>query len=243
MESDNIQKIQEEQYEFPYHHLVNFDHFDNHKTLYGGINYYGYIKKVLDYINKGKFVSLLDVGCGDGKLIFELARKSKNKKLTGIDFSEKAVLFAKAFNHGNGSEFIHGDVNELKKTYDVVTAVETLEHIPDDLINGIVDSIYRILPVGGRFVVSVPSTNDPLNGKHYRHYTLPSLVKTLEKFRLEEYSFVISNNKFYVFWAKLSGKLSNFGFVRKIVFSVSKSFFWDANDKTGTHIVAIFRKI
>lgn len=162
MKLDNIQKIQEEQYEFPYHHLVNFKRFDNHKTLYGGLNYYGYISKVLEYINEELFVSLLDVGCGDGKMIFELSRKNKNKKLTGIDFSEKAILFAKAFNYGNGSEFICGDVCYVRGEYDVITMVEVLEHIPDNEIKKVVLSVYNLLPKNGRLVVSVPSTNDPL---------------------------------------------------------------------------------
>jgi len=53
-------------------------------------------------------------------MIFELSRKIKNKKLVGIDFSERAILFAKAFNYGNGSEFICGDVNDIKGNYDVI---------------------------------------------------------------------------------------------------------------------------
>jgi len=107
-------------------------------------------------------------------MIFELSRKIKNKKLVGIDFSERAILFAKAFNYGNGSEFICGDVNDIKGNYDVITMIETLEHIPDDQINDVVHSVHNLLPQNGRLVISVPTTNNPLNSKHYRPlYTTP----------------------------------------------------------------------
>lgn len=237
------QKIQEDQYKFPYHHLVNLNYFDNHKTLHGGLNYYGYINKVIGYINQENFCSLLDIGCGDGKLIFELAQKNKTKKLIGIDYSEKAILFARAFNYENGSEFMCGDVCDLNGSFDVITIIEVLEHIPDDQMKNITDSIYNLLSPNGRLIVSVPSVNDPLNSKHYRHYILDSLVQTLDLFKLEKHSFVISNNKFYVFLVKLSGKLSNFKLIRSALLKIAKKFFFKVQEKTGTHIVAVFRKI
>jgi len=47
--------------------------------------------------------------------------------------------------------------------------IETLEHIPDDQINDVVHSVHNLLPQNGRLVISVPTTNNPLNSKHYRH--------------------------------------------------------------------------
>jgi len=237
------QKIQEDQYEFPYHHLVNFSHFDNHKTLYGGLNYYGYINKVIEHINQENFHSLLDVGCGDGKLIFELAKENKARKLVGIDYSERAILFAKAFNYRSDLEFICGDVRKLNGIYDVISIVEVLEHIHDDDMGEFLNSVFNLLSADGRLVVSVPSTNDPLNSKHYRHYTLESLLETLNQFKLEKHSFVISNSRAHVFIARLSNKFCSFSIMRSLLLKVSEKFFFNAKEKTGTHIIAVFRKI
>ena len=63
------QKIQEEQYNFPYHHLVNMVQFDNHKTLYGGISYFGYMSRVISKLDGFDWKNLLDVDCGDAKMI------------------------------------------------------------------------------------------------------------------------------------------------------------------------------
>ena len=42
---ENKFKIQESQYSFPYHYLVNFDVFKSGMSMAWGIEYYGYVKK------------------------------------------------------------------------------------------------------------------------------------------------------------------------------------------------------
>jgi 2-polyprenyl-3-methyl-5-hydroxy-6-metoxy-1,4-benzoquinol methylase len=110
---------------------------------------------------------LLDVGCGDGKLLYEVARKTPSKRIVGIDYSERAILFSKAFNYGNGVESICGDVASMKEVFDVVVTVETLEHIPDAEMEHVLQAIHDRTKKGGRVIVSVPCANVPLNSKHF----------------------------------------------------------------------------
>ena len=71
------QKIQEDMYDFPYHHIPNFEqgNFSAIRTYSEPHEYFGYMSYVISKINQIPFTNLLDVGCGDGKLVYELYKK------------------------------------------------------------------------------------------------------------------------------------------------------------------------
>ena len=92
----NREEIQEEEYDFPYHHLVGIRPFSETQHLFWGYKYAAYIEKILDTLAQYKFDSLIEVGCGDGKVITEVARKFPGKKYLGTDYSEKSLQFAPA---------------------------------------------------------------------------------------------------------------------------------------------------
>jgi 2-polyprenyl-3-methyl-5-hydroxy-6-metoxy-1,4-benzoquinol methylase len=68
--------------------------------------------------------------------------------------------------------FLRGPGGEIAK-FDVVTAWEVLEHIPEDKLDGLISNICRHLKQGGYFIASVDQTPDmdPLTGAVY-HQTL-----------------------------------------------------------------------
>ncbi len=69
---------------------------------------YSNLSKILaSLIGKNvKSGSILDVGCGDGKGINDIYRLlGEGYSYTGIDYSERAMLFAKAFNYGTKIKF------------------------------------------------------------------------------------------------------------------------------------------
>lgn len=78
---------------------------------------------------------ILDVGCGGGILSEALARTGA--QVTGIDLSEESLKAARA--HANQSglevEYLYERAEDLAEkragTYDVVTCMEMLEHVPD----------------------------------------------------------------------------------------------------------------
>ena len=92
----------------------------------------------LNYINdavplKGKRV--LDVGCGGGILSESMAEKGA--MVTGIDLGEKALKVAQLHSLESGTEVDYRLVaaeqlaGQEAGTYDVVTCLEMLEHVPD----------------------------------------------------------------------------------------------------------------
>lgn len=235
-------KIQDDQYIFPYHHLVNFDNFKSGLSMAWGIEYYGYMKKIMEIIDEKNFNSLLDAGCGEGKLIFELWKKHSNKKLVGIDLSKRAILFAKAFNYGNKASFFDSDISEINDKFDIVTAVETIEHIPDENLIKFIDNLYNKLNKNGFLIISVPSKNIPLQKKHYRHYDLDLLLKQFNKFKLSEVHYLIKKGFCYNFLIRLSRKLSNFNLLNKLSLFLAKKFLFNASEKNCRHLVAVFEK-
>lgn len=79
--------------------------------------------------------TVLDVGCGGGILAESMAERGA--QVTGIDLSEKALSVAKLhlFESGKKVEYRHIAVEQLAaerpSSFDVVTCMEMLEHVPD----------------------------------------------------------------------------------------------------------------
>lgn len=172
---DQTQMIQEEEYAFPYHHIPQIEPFSQTRSLWWGYEYAAYIGYILSELNSRPFNSLIDIGCGDGRLLAELAKVS-SAKLHGADFSEKALSFARAFSPSTVT-FTKDLPGQL---FDVFTAIEVLEHIHPNEAGAFLASAARSLSRNGIGIVSVPTTNIPLNPKHYRHFTADTLRETLE---------------------------------------------------------------
>jgi cyclopropane fatty-acyl-phospholipid synthase-like methyltransferase len=189
---DDIQKIQEGLYEFPYHHIPKYDNkkFSTMRAYRGSHQYIAAINFLLSKINEIDFKNLLDIGCGDGKYLYEISKKYPSKLFVGIDYSEQAILFATAMSPK--IKFICGDItkNTIGK-FDLIILIETLEHIKPELIPNFIKEIHSHMEPNGKLIVTVPSTNVPTSPKHYQHFNLKSLENSLSPyFKTEKYFFV-----------------------------------------------------
>lgn len=234
--------IQDEQYKFPYHHLVNFSEFNNYQVMSWGFEYYAYMKEVMDIIRKLEPRSFLDVGCGEGKMILELAKSLPGKNMKGIDLSERAIYFAKAFNFGNGASFECQDIAHIQGSFDAISLVETMEHIPDNLISTIVGNVRRLLAPDGRVIVTVPASNFPVQEKHYRHYDIDLILKQFEGFSLESVKYMVAQGFAHKILIRISRKFCSFKIARKISFALAKKFVFNAKKDTARHIVCVLKK-
>jgi len=82
------EKIQEKEYEFPYHHLPVNDEQNWHlgKWWFNGLEYLGVLTYVKNIINDLNPKNVLDFGCGDGMLLY-FFKKNGNNYLFVEDFS------------------------------------------------------------------------------------------------------------------------------------------------------------
>jgi 2-polyprenyl-3-methyl-5-hydroxy-6-metoxy-1,4-benzoquinol methylase len=177
---------QEVQYDFPYHFVPSRENgrFSLCRSLWWGFEYLSYIELVRDAVMKRTPAGVLDVGCGDGRLLHEIRLVNESSSLCGIDLSERAISLARHFTP-SGVDFKCEDIDsyiEGKPPFDVITLVEVLEHIPPDAIPGFLEAISAALAEEGRLFITVPSTNDKLNRKHFQHFDEASLRRTLEPY-------------------------------------------------------------
>jgi len=88
-------------------------------------------KRILSYLQKLNFDSLLDVGCGNGEFLIEVSRAFNGTKLTGCDLSHATVKSNR--NNLPQVEFHTLDLNEtaLNQKFDVVVCMEVIEHCSD----------------------------------------------------------------------------------------------------------------
>lgn len=192
------QKVQEGRYEFPYHYIPVLDNgdFSQTRNLVWGYEYLSYIHFVLNQLEQISFVSLLNVGCGDGRFLVEVSNKFPDKELAGIDFSERAINYAKC--SSRSVNYVLGDITNEKmfdKQFDVITLIEVLEHIPIEQISTFLDGVYRYLKDSGFFMLTAPSKNIRVSAKYYQHFDLELLKATLyPKFEIIEYYFLNKNS-------------------------------------------------
>lgn len=240
--------LQEQEYMFPYHyipHLKPEGAFSSIQFLDWGYDYLCYVKHIAQKITALSPRSMLDVGCGDGRLLHEL--QAKVERLVGIDFSERSLHFARGFN-GRG-DFLHVDLADLSEEFDLVTAIEVLEHIPDQGVSEFLQKLSLRVKKGGHLLLSVPSIAFPLTPKHYRHYTLELLEKQVAQAQLPvekvdaEYLFRacpllkrfmrLTMNRYFTLEVR---------FLQKMIWR----YVWDhlriADANTGGHLLVCFRK-
>ncbi len=95
---------------------------------------------------------VLDVGCGTGAMLQQLDRYGT---VDGVDADEDAVRFCQ----GRGIESVrlleNGSLPFDSGTFDLVTALDVIEHIDDD--SAMLAEIHRVLRPGGTFLVTVPA--------------------------------------------------------------------------------------
>lgn len=113
----------------------------------------GRIKYLLKKIKDGD--SFLDVGCGPGLLVSEVA-KNKSVKVFGVDISPHAISFAKK--NSPKSSLTIGDVERLDfkdEQFNVISSFEVLEHLenPEKCLS----EMLRCCKKGGHVVISVPA--------------------------------------------------------------------------------------
>ncbi|MBN2532050.1 MAG: class I SAM-dependent methyltransferase [Spirochaetales bacterium] len=110
---------------------------------------------------------ILDIGCGGGKAMKELANSVPGGKVYGIDYSEDMIKVSKKINHTlikqGIVEIVHGTVSSLPFTdnmLDIVTAIETYFFWPD--LPSDLKEIKRVLKPGGTLLLINESYKDNL---------------------------------------------------------------------------------
>lgn len=186
---DETQGLQDREYLFPYHYLPEAGGGDFRWSPYWswGYKYLSGLDVVLDHLRARQFASLIDVGCGDGRFLRELTATGRAARMVGVDYSERAIALARALNPGldfRAADITAGDVGQ---TFDVVTLIEVLEHIPPPQVPAFVASLRKLMHPESILLVTVPHANEPVIAKHFQHFRSADLRQAFAgQFELEQ---------------------------------------------------------
>lgn len=180
------QQVQDNFYKFPYHYTVQFkQHFSMVYLFDWGLNYASTVELILKKIASNKEVkSIIDIGCGEGRLSRELCLKFPQAKVTGVDYSNRPIQLAKALNYELNIEFITANIikDKLPQQYNTATLMEVYEHIEPKNAELFLKGIYNALSDGGILHLTVPHKNVPIAPHHFRHFSVKTLTAELEKY-------------------------------------------------------------
>lgn len=151
----------------------------------------------LDHISPTNRV--LDIGCGNGALAFDLAKKAKS--VAGVDLNPKHQSYWRERFAAPNLTYRVADATTLAstETFDIVVLSNVLEHVEHR-----VEFLKRILPLAPTFLIRVPMLNRDwitlykkesgieyrLDKTHFTEYTLETFNHELSQagFSLQEYS-------------------------------------------------------
>lgn len=132
---------------------------------------------------------ILDVGCGGGILAESLSKAGAT--VTGIDLSTKALKVAELHQLESGTSVRYLTISaedlakEESQSYDVVTCMEMLEHVPDP--SSVVQACAKLCKPGGHIFFSTLNRNlksylFAIIGAEYILQLLPKGTHQYEKF-------------------------------------------------------------
>jgi tRNA (uracil-5-)-methyltransferase TRM9 len=120
------------------------------------------VRRVLDLLKGNE--SILDLGCGNGELARELAKRGHRGSYLGLDFSPALLRDAESLPEDFSARFLQADLTQLSMLGDrvripggwpVVTAFAVLHHIPSyELRLSILRIVHGLLKDDGLFIHS-----------------------------------------------------------------------------------------
>ncbi len=109
----------------------------------------------------GNRARVLDVGCGGGALIDDLAQAGYPEPL-GVDPFVDGDIW-----HPSGARVLKGTIADVSGTFDLIILNHVLEHVPDQV--GTLRSARRLLAAGGHCLIRTPTTSS-FAWRHYRQH-------------------------------------------------------------------------
>ncbi len=137
---------------------------------------------------KGREV--LDIACGNGYGSHILARVAT--QVTGVDLNARLVDYAARHNAAPNLRYLCKDLRELPRDFkvDVITSVETFEHVPTGELDGFVEALHGFLRPGGTLLCTTPlareTVRNPDNRDHVAEYATAEFTGRLfRRFEVE----------------------------------------------------------
>jgi len=115
------------------------------------------VKEMIDFIlsNRKKKFSFLDLGCGNGWVVREIAKNPLCYRAVGIDGSENMISKANSLSNDD-VEYILEDINSFssKEKYDIIHSMEVLYYLdnPKEILKKVLNNW---LENNGRLIIGI----------------------------------------------------------------------------------------
>jgi SAM-dependent methyltransferase len=148
------------------------------------------LAKILEFIEDFETISkVLDVGCGDGFIAYNVLSEFKVERIDGVDINLK-IDDIKRFSSLYKNFTFHSSFESLKMNkYNLILMLDVIEHIEDDVrfLNEIIE---EYLDFGGYCLITVPAFNCMFSShdkflRHYRRYNIESLIRLIKNVNLK----------------------------------------------------------
>lgn len=174
--------VMEEKYALPYHwfpakRIRRFDRQELSRLIF----------RLIDTHAPRPISHYLDLGCGDGRWTSDIHDHLNTEPTTvGIDVSARAIGFARLI-----CPVLSFEVERVENlpfddaSFDLITAIEVLEHLPDGIEELALREARRVLRPDGLLMVTTPTWNLRLSPHHFRHYAVERLHELLNEASFE----------------------------------------------------------
>ena len=119
-------------------------------------------KEIIPLLPENKGVSILDIGSGNGSFLKACKNKNYNN-LTGVDLSKEQIKLS--IQSGIDNVFEANILEWLQannEKYDVITAIDLIEHLTKDEVIELLIQVLENLKPGGLFIFRTPNLDCPL---------------------------------------------------------------------------------
>ena len=186
--------------------------------------------------------TVLDVGCGDGYLMAQLAPYAT--RVTGVEYDSKGVAIALAkLQSATNCEVVQESCYTLPfaaGVFDCTTSTDVIEHLTEP--NNHLSEICRVIKPDGALILTTPRRQEgrPVDAYHVTEFTPDELAALLREF------FVDVQLTFYwpIFWTRVYGTRVGWRLLKLLSIQLYNPFLNKAGTSAEkfTQILAVCRK-
>lgn len=133
-------------------------HYNKNPNYLSPIRKNNFKKLISKFVPNIKNPSILDLGCGSGKLIPFLDNKFSDYSYAGVDYSLERINLAKSSFADKRDFFFHQDLNffveNINQKFDIIFAIEVLEHLSNP--GEVIGNSLKLLKKDGIIIGSIP---------------------------------------------------------------------------------------
>jgi SAM-dependent methyltransferase len=142
--------------------------FDKETAIRWGRPYEYYFR---NWLPREKSVAVLDIACGNGKLLYYFICHGYSN-LEGVDICHEQVHIAQQVCSNVHEENVLDFLESHPDTFDVITGFDFIEHLHKDEVFAVLDGCYSALKTKGRLILQTPNSDSPMsNSVHHGDFT------------------------------------------------------------------------